>query len=185
MFPITYKNVLQPDHLVTLYKGLDEHWSYTNVSANAEAGRFFTHRERNLPEFMDVGTRIKLKVLRDLKRPIKLCRIQVNGQSFGSGSAFHQDYLEPDTWTVILFTTPVWDSEWGAEFVCIDPETREYKYVPYIPNTATIIPSNWYHKGTSPQMKTPFLRTSLAFTYVAEESFDQMMANHPDLLCFR
>ena len=52
-------------------------------------------------------------------------------------------------------------------------KTKEYFYTPYIPNTGTLIPSNWHHYGQSPNMSTNNLRTTIAFSYMVPKVFEE------------
>ena len=77
-------------------------------------------------------------------------------------------------WTFVLFTEENWNTQWGGEFVTQDPVSKEYKYVSYIPNNGTLVPSNWLHYGKSPNSYTDQLRTSVAFSYTSIQSFEYM-----------
>jgi hypothetical protein len=65
-----------------------------------------------------------------------------------------------------LFTELEWDTQWGGEFVCQHPDTKEYFYTPYIPNTGVLIPSWWQHCGHPPFPCTDKIRTTVAFSYM-------------------
>jgi len=118
---------------------------------------------RTLP-FLNAAVTIKYKVQKILRRPLVLTRIHSNGQTTGQLCGFHQDSQIPDTkWTVVLFTSPDWSPEWSGEFMCYTE--GEYRYAPYIPNTAVLIKAEDDHNANTPNGYTDLMRTTVAFTY--------------------
>lgn len=127
--------------------------------------------------FFKCATTIKLKLQKYLKQNLTFIRAHSNGSTFGQGGKFHIDFDEDGVWTFVLFTEDNWDTQWGGEFVVRDPESLEYKYVPYIPNSGVLISSNWQHMGSSPNIFTETLRTTIAFSFCADESLNSVLKN--------
>lgn len=102
---------------------------------------------------------------------IKYLDTMVNGATANQAAGrFHVDtvppYYGPDfpTITAILYTSPMWDVQWGGETVIKTPD-ETYSYCTYIPNNLAIFPSTWEHYGSSPNEACPVLRTSLGFRF--------------------
>lgn len=170
-FPHKIEDVLPLDLFFTLYDDLVDNWQLNNptqddlVYGKTRSLGKFKRQFNNL--HYEAATIIKYKCMKYLRCDISLERIHGNGQVKYMESCFHKDYTHDDVWTVVLFTNPNWNSEWGGEFVCQDPHTKEYHHSAYIPNNAIICPSNWDHQGYPPNSKTDEMRTSLAFSYRA------------------
>ena len=188
-FPIIVKNVLPEELLVQLYKEFFNSWCLTNSSYsynNTGEGEnlFWSTSEKNSLHLFDASIIVKLKILKYLKKDIRLVRIMTNGQTRGQVSRFHPDYYPNCYYTFILFSSLEWNSNWGGEFVCLNPNTKEYKYVPYIPNTGCLIPSNWEHMGSSPNSSTDKMRQSIAFSFCLTENLEEELKKHPEFLKF-
>jgi len=177
-YPIIMKDVLSVQDFITLH----DEFKYTGWNLNNKAytdgkkeddrlGWQSNQRLNNLHVFK-CGSIIKLKLKKILKQDLILIRCHSNGQTTGQTSKFHIDYNADNIWTVILFLCKDWNTEYGGEFTVHNHHTNEYKYVPYIPNTAALIPSNWYHKGSDPNVTCDKLRMTAAFSYSSIESFD-------------
>ena len=115
----------------------------------------------SIPEFVQVADYLKLKVQKVVKSHLSLLRVLCNGQVTNQMSAFHQD---PGDWTLVLFTSPEWNAEWGGEFCCADDE-NELHYITYKPNRSVLIPARWAHQGFAPNRNTDLMRTSLGINY--------------------
>ena len=114
--------------------------------------------------FLNASVTIKYKIQKIIKKPLVLTRIHSNGQTSGQLCGFHQDCPEPDKmWTVVLFTTPSWNSQWSGEFMCYTE--GQYKIAPYIPNNAVLIKAEEQHNANTPNGYTDSMRTTVAFTY--------------------
>ena len=158
---------------VDLFFTLQDNWEYCgwvldNKSYEGDSicwGLGKNYRNDNLSWFK-AATIIKLKCQKYIKRPIQLTRIHVNGQTRGQYSSFHYDTDGvDDEWSFILFSESHWDTQWGGEFVCLNPRTKKYEYFTYTPNCGALIPSSWQHYGQSPNQTTDEMRTTVAFFY--------------------
>jgi hypothetical protein len=180
-FPIIIKNVLPIKTFLSIndefrYAG----WQLTNYSDGGLGNerKAWKLNDRNTQLIMfECASIIKLKIKKYLNKDIFFIRAHSNGSTFGQTSNFHIDFDEDDVWTFILFSSMNWNTQWGGEFVCFDPINKEYKYVPYIPNTGCLIPSNWHHYGSSPNETTDCLRTTLAFSFCSSNSFESVSKN--------
>ncbi len=182
-FPIKYDSVL-PLSLFTLVHeeiaSIDTEYTYDNGSQTALEKKFLgqSHRWDRLV-YYQAATSVLLKVKRFLKEDIRLLRIHSGAKYFGSEPGFHIDFEEDYCFTFVLFTNSAWDTEWGGEFVVQNPITREYNYVPYIPNNGVLIPSNWQHTGTPPVSSKAGLRTSVAFVYCVRSKYEELLSRQP------
>jgi hypothetical protein len=159
-------------------------WGLQNESVKGDGNLSWGREEENNLLFFEAATVVKLKILRHLQRPIRLCKIHSNGQVAGQPSGIHTDFDFEGYWTFVLFCHPEWNVQWGGEFMCFNPETQSYAYAPPLPNTGVLIPAHWDHVGHSPNHQTSKMRTSLAFSYAAEEIWDQTLERYPYLLGF-
>ena len=174
-FPLTYKNVLDLPRFKALHDEMQRGWMLIN-EGNEGDGKFSWGLPKQISlSTLDISSIVKLKIQRDLRRRIQLCRVHFNGQTSGQPSTIHTDIDDPDSWTFILFTHTSWNYQWGGEFMCFNPETQEYKYVSPLPNTGVLVPASWEHVGHSPNFHTHNLRMSAAFSYVAEERCEEIV----------
>ena len=168
-YPIIIKKVL-PDSLFLSIRDEFKYtgWRLTNYSNGKDSNERVSWRlnePNNKLLFQKCGSIIKLKLQKHLRQNLNLIRVHSNGSTFGQSTRFHIDFKNNDIWTFILFTEIDWNTQWGGEFVVYDPICQEYRYVPYIPNSGALIPSNWEHYGAAPNETTDNLRTTLAFSY--------------------
>jgi len=119
-------------------------------------------KDLELP-FYNAATTIKYKCSKLLKKDLELIRIHANGQTTGQICGFHEDFKDDKAYSVILFTSSHWNSEWSGEFICL--VDGEYKIAPYIPNHAVLIRADWQHNANCPNHLTDKLRTTVAFSY--------------------
>jgi len=180
-FPIVLDNILPLKTFWALHDDLKLDWIHNNTSAFSITKSNIQVKEktwgkycRNNLVYFQASSYIKLKIMRYLKIQLSLIKIHFNAQTSFQETAFHTDFDDDNVWTVILFSEPEWNIEWGGEFVVFDRTTNRYNYVPYIPNSAVLIPSNWEHKGTSPNSLTSSLRTTVAFSYCCTDIFETM-----------
>ena len=110
------------------------------------------------------GSLLKYVCQIKLKRSLTLVRVNTNIQFFGQESSFHKDKYQPGSWTLILFMSYKWRTEWGGEFVVCDEEGN-YNYQAYIPNDAILIPAHLDHMGFAPNIMCRVPRLSVAYTY--------------------
>ena len=133
--------------------------------------------DNNQPEFIAAGEYIKKELdlyyhkATGIRSNFKVDRYYSNGQTAIQQSEFHVDSYDPGYFTVVLFVDRFWDVRYGGEFICQSPDHKIH-YTPYMANTAVVIPSTWYHKGTPPLTNTGKLRTTLALTYYDENAVD-------------
>lgn len=170
--PVVLREVLKPDLFFNVSEELSPNWSLLNGLSTDKGPCFWGKDERTSPLLIYASSIIKLKLMRVLQTHVNLIRIQVNGQTSGQHSSFHKDFDPAGVWTFVFFTALSWNTDWGGEFVCQVPSTLEYSYTAYIPNNGVLIPSNWWHKGCSPNNATNYMRTSVAFSFATDSVFD-------------
>ena len=168
--PIVIKNVLDGDLFCHMHEIMHKYmkWKLNNRSYSGENHRIsFGMNPRNDELiFFQAATIIKLKLLKYIRHKIQLIKIHYNGQVSGQLTEFHTDFNEELSWTFILFTEREWNTHWGGEFVSQHPETEEYFYTPYIPNSGVLVPAYWEHCGNPPLPSTDKMRTTVAFSYM-------------------
>ena len=178
MYPVTFRNVLEPKKFLSLNQEFEEGWCLNNSSGlDGDNVTWGFKDPSDTLIFYDVATIIKLKIQKVIKRPLKFFVMNVNGQTTGQGNLIHTDFECPWVWSFVLFTHMDWDIQWGGEFVCTDPNTKEHKYVPCLSNTGVLIPAHWEHYGQSPNVFTSRLRTSLRFSYCDDDKWELFNAN--------
>jgi hypothetical protein len=166
-YPFVIKDVLPIKKFISLRDEFVDGWTLINSSDNKvhdQYKNFWGIGEQNTLPIMDAAVITKLKVQKYLKTNLRLIKCHINGQTFGQTGRFHTDFPETNIWTFVLFCADYWETNWGGEFVCYNPIQNQYRYVPYIPNTGCLIPSNWEHYGSAPS-QMGVLRTSLAFGF--------------------
>jgi len=178
-FPIHYDSEVLP---LPCFFGIDDEfyhgeWALCNSSYsrgdykdNLSWGMRWEHDKQ---QFLEAATIIKMKIQKHIKKDLRLCKIHVNGQTFGQIATFHKDFIQDWVWTFVLFTNMEWNQEWGGEFVCSDG--NDYYHYPYVPNRGVLIPSNWEHRGASPNSSTDILRTTIGFSYVQADKLDELI----------
>ena len=129
--------------------------------------------------FLERATKIRWAISKILKPDFsfKLKRVNTNLQSPFQDSSFHRDsYRVSDEsmerywgWTFIAFTQTEWDFEWGGEFVC-QLGDKDYRSVSYIPNRCVLFNGDCYHRGSAPNIFAQDVRTSVAWTFVSENT---------------
>lgn len=181
-YPVLIKDVLPQKWFAILGDEFVSGWRYNNVSQRYEDGIFWGMPDKENNSIISLcSSIIKLKIQRHLKRDIRVLNRHINGQTHGQPGSFHHDYPQEYTWTFILFCAPFWNTNWGGEFVCHNPIKNEYKYVPYIPNTGCLIPSQWEHYGSCPNNKCNSLRTSIGFCFCEEDKYPQLVREIKEL----
>ena len=188
MFPIKFDNVI-PKHLFASLQDEYRHtgWIMGNV-ANHESnmgrvGLTLGDKPDNQLLMFQLASYIKLKIKKHIKSDIHFIRAHTNAYAFGQTGAFHYDFDTPCTWTFILFTNPEWNAQWGGEFVCYNPETKEYDYTPCMPNTGVLIPAKWDHYGAAPNEYANCLRTTIGFSF-CESYYKMFLEEHPGIRHF-
>lgn len=161
----TYKDLLSLDLFSRLQDDM-RYWEYNNFSNNKDVTFWGAgDQDRSLLIFREAQTIVKLKIQKDIPYRINSERIWLNCSTPNTqGSMFHTDFPHDNFMTFVLYTSPKWDVQWGGETVVYD-SNGEYHYVPYIPNSGCMFPSNWEHYGASPNAHSKSIRTSMAFTY--------------------
>jgi hypothetical protein len=180
-YPFIIKDVLPAKNFIALRDEFIDGWTLSNSSDDKSYDQyknFWGMAEQNTLPIMDAAVITKLKVQKYLKTNLRLIKCHINGQTFGQTGRFHVDFLENNIWTFVLFCADYWETNWGGEFVCYNPVQNQYRYVPYIPNTGCLVPSNWDHYGSAPS-QMGVLRTSLAFGFCdARISVNSLVKNH-------
>lgn len=87
--------------------------------------------------------------------PPVIKRIHLGATTETSETVFHPDMHDATCMTMLGFIMPEWSPEWGGEFYLED------QAFPCDPGKFVIFPSTMYHKGESPNQKTPYWRVSL------------------------
>lgn len=178
--PFTLSNVLSDELFYDIWSELDPTWNswyFNNGSYGDDPLTNWGSYEHSFTS-LKASTIVKLKTERILKRRLTLIKIQYNLQTVNQICRFHKDFTDDNILTVIMFTTPTWNTQWSGEF-CVQTPDGKYNYYPYIPNTAVGIKSIWEHNGMPPnQSALNNVRTSLAFSYVYSDKFDEVYKRH-------
>ena len=178
-FPIKFYDVLDDNLFEACFDELDRPvWALNNASSRGLSRAWGLGNIHADLIYFKIGSYIKLKILKHIKEKLHLIKIHANGQTALQKGEFHHDFIQEYVWTFVLFTNDNWDNQWGGEFVCLDPETGEYHYTPYVPNGGVLIPSHWQHYGQSPNNFTDELRTTLAFCYCVTDRVDDILDEH-------
>lgn len=185
-YPITIKNVLPDSKFYSLRDEFDHiGWKLDNRSyPTAQSGdkvSWMLNEPNNTLMMFECALIIKLKIQKYLKEDLVLIKIHSNGSTSAQTQKFHRDFDPPNIWTFILFTEEKWNTQWGGEFVC-ESNDGKYFYTPYIPNSGVLIPSEWEHYGSSPNVHTGYLRTTLAICYATPDSLPTLIDKYPDIV---
>lgn len=113
---------------------------------------------------ISMGTRLLFQVQSQVKKRITLDRVNTNIQFGLQDSTFHTDGGS-NKWTLLLYCSPHWDTNWGGEFI-ICKGHGDYLGVPYIPNRGVLFRADIPHRGSAPNLLSEEPRLSVAFTYV-------------------
>lgn len=109
-------------------------------------------------QLINLGITAKYSCQKILGRNLTLERVNTNIQFFGQESSLHVD--GPDKfWSLVIFMSPFWSSEWGGEFVMSGHN------ISYISNRAVLFKANKMHKGSAPNRYCVHPRLSLAFLF--------------------
>ena len=141
-----------------------EYWKNSNYSMEGTCS-FLGRSGADELVFNKAQGIIKLKMQKYIEHHLMPVRIHLNAAFPNQkASVFHTDFDETNMLTFILYTTPVWNTQWGGETVVKLPEGG-YQYIEYVPNNGSFFPSHWEHYGASPNAHCESMRTSVAFTY--------------------
>lgn len=177
-YPIIIENILPDSKFHSLrdefvYSG----WTLDNYSYGPEVGdkaSWQLTESNNKLILYECASIIKLKIQKYLKQDLILIKVHSNGNTFGQTQQFHIDFTSDNIWTFVLFTEENWNTQWGGEFVSLDPTSKTYKYTTYVPNSGALVPSHWEHYGAAPNERTSNLRTTMAFSYTSLQSYDSI-----------
>ena len=177
-YPIIIENILPDSKFHSLrdefvYSG----WTLDNYSYGPEIGdkaSWQLTESNNKLILYECASIIKLKIQKYLKQDLILIKVHSNGNTFGQTQQFHIDFISDNIWTFVLFTEENWNTQWGGEFVSLDPTSKTYKYITYVPNSGALVPSHWEHYGAAPNERTSNLRTTMAFSYTSLQSYDSI-----------
>jgi len=103
------------------------------------------------------------KVKKTFDKNLSLKNVHANGQTYGQCGYFHRDFAEENLYTLVYFTNPVWDVNWGGNLVLFDDKTQSIYNEPFEPNKAVLFPSNILHYGSEPSRLCSELRVTIAF----------------------
>lgn len=178
-FPIIIDNILPPRIFLTLLDDIQSDWTYgQQAKKNDHAPKFWNKEETNKLLYFECASYVKLRIQKVLKQDIKLIRIHLNAQTSFQSSEFHTDFDDDDFWTVVVFTSSFWNTNWSGELIVRDETINNYKYIPYFPNRGVLFPSNWAHRAEAPNTLTNELRTSIAFSYCPLKLIDGFHKEH-------
>ncbi len=184
-YPIEIRNAIPPRPWIRLQNHLDnEPWLRNNVDYSPNNGVSWSQLDEQTPVYYDIGVILSFRLKKVIKGDLSIVKIHVNGQTMGQMSTFHKDSSWDDVWTVVLFTAPSWDTNFGGEFTVYCPDVGTYRSVSYIPNTAVAFPANWEHRGAPPLHPDAGFRTSLAVTFCRPQILDGFLEAHPVLQGF-
>jgi hypothetical protein len=108
--------------------------------------------------FFDMFEQIETK----MGMQMYLSQIQVNLQHAGFDGTTHIDSDSPDDLTILVMTTPKWESECGGQFQLTTWEGDVVEEYDYRPGRVLVIPSNHPHRGLGPIKKYSY-RTTVVF----------------------
>jgi hypothetical protein len=179
-FPVIFDNILPKKLFVAITDDLESNWTFGQQAIESKTSpKFWSKKEDNTLLYFECACYVKLKIQKILKKDLKLIRINVNGQTSFQSSEFHTDFDEDDFWTIVVFTTPHWNTNWGGELIIRDEITNLFKYAPYYPNRGVLFPSDWAHRAEAPNALTNAMRTSIAFSYCPPNLIDNFYEGHP------
>lgn len=178
-YPIIIKDILPQSVFFSLYEEIEHDWSFINQSSY-DAPIFWAKQYNSDLTSLYSSSIVKLKIQKFLKRKLNLIRIQHNAQTSFQESLFHKDIEEDLVWTLVLFTSPYWNTNWGGEFVLLNQNKNNFDYVRYFPNTGVLFPSNWDHKGKSPEVSNCGLRTTIGFTFCDSKIYENLIQKYPE-----
>ena len=183
-YPIVLKDVLPKVNFISLWEEIEENWSLINQSI--KDGPIFWGKKYNTDlTSIYASSIIKLKVQRVLKRRLNLIRIQHNAQTQFQETNFHTDADAEKVWTFVLFTSIQWNTTWGGEFVLLNEKKKDFDYIRYYPNNGVLFPSNWEHKGNSPNSPCQILRTTVAFQFCDSLIYESLIEDCPSFGIYR
>lgn len=180
--PIRITNVV-PQHTYDSLQDEYHHsgWNLGNKSYNDKGqrdGLTMASLPANRPIIFSIASYIKLKIQRYVKHDLHFIRAHVNGYLYGQTGGWHSDFIEPRTYTFVMFTHPTWHMQWGGEFVCYDEVVSQYKFFPAIPNTGVLIPASWDHYGAAPNEYANCMRTTIGFSFSDPSVKEYMRETH-------
>ncbi len=166
MKPIIIENILPRDTLLHIQQEFDTGWQLINYSDVKDDKVFWIKVDANyINYFRMIAHDVILKIKRYYPfQDLEFLRMNINGQTFGQESSFHIDFPDESYTTLLIFTEPEWNQEWGGQVVvCLGP--GQYETIPYIPNRGVIFTPCNDHKGLAPSRHCPIMRTTIAFFY--------------------
>lgn len=116
----------------------------------------------DVQQFIRVADNLSILVRKILKRNVELKRINTNIQFPTQDATFHLDG-GADRWTLLLFLSRNWNTNWGGEFICQVGDT--YHGIPFIPTRGVLFNASYWHRGSAPNIMADEIRRSIAFTY--------------------
>ena len=142
-------------------------WVYKNHSAtpakqNMEKDTIFWYAflDKN-PFFYEV---IFNKIRNTFKKNFKITTIHTNGQTYGQDGDFHQDYLEENAYTCLIYFSDITEQNINnvGGYTLIKTQNGTVCIEPFL-NRLLIFKSKLYHKGMAPLRGSNILRVSVAF----------------------
>ena len=159
-----YVNFLDVTEFNTVKNFLTESssWCFKGKS-NKGDNKFWYHELIDKPYFSDA---LVHKIMKTTNIQLKLERVYANGQSYGQSGSFHQDSIEPNTVTFLLYMNEIKRDdldEWGGEtqfkmndrLLSFQPET----------NSALMFRSGLFHRGLSPSRYVNEMRITVAWKF--------------------
>lgn len=99
---------------------------------------------------------------------ISLFKIQGNAQNIGQDGELHNDFYHHEglkldcTHTLLYFLNPIWEKNWGGEFIMYNKEKKVDKVIDFNPGRIILFDTGIDHRGLAPK-KNNIIRRSLAF----------------------
>jgi len=157
----SYQNVLDVSEFQKVASLATQKWDYTGRSK--DGGNKFWYLDLSFDPFYT--KHIKEKIEKLVNGKLILDRVYANGQTCGQDGEFHQDSLEPGTYTFILYTNIIEGAieSWGGETQFKFPHFMR-SYFP-IPNSGLFFNSNLLHRGFGPAHHVKDMRVTVAWKF--------------------
>ena len=94
----------------------------------------------------------------------ELINVYCNGNTFGQGGSFHQDWDDDQGRTFLLYANPYWKQEWGGKTVF--KRGNSYAYSEFTPNSALLFPGIIPHRSEGPDRLFTGLRKTVTWKLV-------------------
>ena len=136
-------------------------WSFGS-SANGFGTKFW---KCNFPPDCDLSKKVLKRLEERYDTKFKINKINVNGQTYGQDSEFHQDDAHEDCYTLLVYISDITPKNFDSIGGCTDIKMTEDSIMSIEPyqKRALLFKSYLTHRGMAPCRKSDILRISLAF----------------------